>query len=139
MRKVPASQHLAQAMHNVRISVKVRKRHWSNLPRESETKRREVRMERRAACPELVEGSSPVKRRSRGTDVPAPFLRYYLRELSRSFCFTTSRIFACVCDGVPRASTTTTRPVSRRAIAKYPFLTRPKKARFSCSKRFSSL
>ena len=39
MRKMPASQHLAQAMHNVRIPMKVRKRHWSNLPRESETKR----------------------------------------------------------------------------------------------------
>src|SRR5207302_4833188 len=108
-----ARQHVAQAVHHLRIAVKVRERHCFNLPRP---------LERRAACPELVEGSPPVKRRSRDWCD-----RYYPLEFKRNFCFTTSRIVACVCDGVPRASTTTTRPVSRRAIAKYPFLTRPKK------------
>ena len=44
----------------------------------------------------------------------------------------------CVCSGVPRASTSTTRPVSRRAIARYACRTRRKNARLSCSNRFSS-
>src|ERR1039458_10169473 len=48
-------------------------------------------------------------------------------------------ITACVSLGVPRAFITWTRCGSRVAMARYAWRTRPKKARLSCSKRFSSL